>query len=270
MRIPIIRGLIDRRILVNYRVDADVMARAVPDPFRPQVFGGYAIAGICLIRLKHIRPRWLPGFVGIGSENAAHRIAVEWEEEGAIRQGVYIPRRDTSSIWNTLVGGRLFPGVHHHSRFTVTETSDDFSIDVSNADGMRVAVEAKLSGDLPGTSVFSSLSQASDFFARGSTGYSCTRCAGIFDGLKLCTSEWKVAPLAVRRAESSFFGDPSIFPSGSVEFDCALMMRNIPHEWRGLGNLVGSAATKQRIDPASRGCKPPDSLPASNATKSED
>jgi hypothetical protein len=132
----------------------------------------------------------------------------------------------------------LFPGVHHHSRFRVTETSDEFSIDVSNGDGTHVAVEAEISRELPGTSVFASLPQASDFFARGSVGYSGTRRPGIFDGLELCTSEWKIAPLALRRAESSFFADPSIFPQGSVEFDCALLMRNIAHEWHGLGNLV--------------------------------
>jgi hypothetical protein len=244
MRLPIIRGVIERRILVNYRVDPDVMSKVVPAPFRPQIVGGYAIAGICLIRLKYIRPRWLPGFLGIGSENAAHRIAVEWEEGGSTRQGVYIPRRDTSSLWNTLAGGRLFPGVHHHSRFAVAETSDEFSIDVANADGTHVAVEAEISRELPGKSVFGSLPQASDFFARGSVGYSCTRRAGIFDGLELCSSEWKITPLAVRRAESSFFADQTIFPQGSVEFDCALLMRNIAHEWHGLGDLVASEAAQ--------------------------
>ena len=225
---------------MNYRVDPEILARVIPSPFRPQIVGGYAIAGICLIRLKRLRPRWLPGFMGIGSENAAHRIAVEWEDNGATRQGVYIPRRDSSSFWNTLAGGRLFPGVHHHSRFSVSETSDQFSIDVSNSDGTHVAVEAQIGRDLPDSSVFESLPQASDFFARGSVGYSCARRPAIFEGLELCTSDWNIIPLAVRRAESSFFADPLIFPRGSVEFDCALLMRHIPHEWHGLENLVAS------------------------------
>jgi len=244
MRLPVIRGVIDRRILVNYRVDPDVIARIVPSPFRPQIFGGFAIAGICLIRLKRIRPRWLPGFVGIGSENAAHRIAVEWDEAGTARTGVYIPRRDTSSIWNTLAGGRLFPGVHHHSRFAVAETADTFSIDISNADGTHIAVEVAISDDLPGTSIFGSLSDASEFFAQGSTGYSRTRRQGVYDGLKLCTSDWKITPLDVRRAESSFFADSSIFPKGSVALDCALLMRNIAHEWHGLRNLESSKSPR--------------------------
>ena len=43
------------------------------------------MAGICLIRLQQIRPWFVPGCCGIGisSENAAHRMAVEWDESGA-------------------------------------------------------------------------------------------------------------------------------------------------------------------------------------------
>ena len=49
MRIPVIRGVIDRRILVNYRADPDVLARVVPEPFRPKLINGAGMAGVCLI-----------------------------------------------------------------------------------------------------------------------------------------------------------------------------------------------------------------------------
>src|SRR5438105_2598391 len=97
MKIPVIRGTIDRRILVNYRVDPEVLARILPKPFQPKLANGVGMAGVCLIRLKHIRPRFLPPFLGFSSENAAHRIAVQWQQGGEPREGVFIPRRDTSS-----------------------------------------------------------------------------------------------------------------------------------------------------------------------------
>ena len=78
MQFPAMRGIIDRRILANFRVDPDVLAKVLPCPFRPKLVNGKGIAGICLIRLKQIRPRFVPAFMGISSENAAHRIAVEW------------------------------------------------------------------------------------------------------------------------------------------------------------------------------------------------
>ena len=95
--VPIVHGVIDRRILVNYRVDPDILTRMLPPPFRPKLVAGVGMVGVCLIRLRNVRPRFLPAVVGIGSENAAHRIAVEWEAGELVQRGVYIPRRDSSS-----------------------------------------------------------------------------------------------------------------------------------------------------------------------------
>src|SRR5262249_9718302 len=97
MKLPTLQGIIDRRMLVNYGVDPGVAERVLPAPFRPKLAQGYAMAGICLIRLKQIRPMFVPAAVGMSSENAAHRFAVQWDVNGETREGVFIPRRDTSS-----------------------------------------------------------------------------------------------------------------------------------------------------------------------------
>lgn len=238
MRIPVMRGLIDRRILANYRVDPIVLARVVPPPFRPKLIHGHGLAGICLIRLKHVRPRFLPRAIGIASENAAHRIAVEWDQDGQVREGVYIPRRDTSSRLNALVGGRLFPGEHHHARFEVLESDDRFHIALeSDDDHTRVAIDARVAPSLPASSVFTSFEEASAFFRRGSLGYSVTSKPGTFDGLELDSFEWKMEPLAVDRVASSFFDDRATFPAQSLTFDCALLMRGVEHAWHGRASL---------------------------------
>jgi hypothetical protein len=235
MKLPLIRGIIDRRILANYRVDPDIVQRLLPPPFRAKLAGGFGVAGICLIRLKKIRPRGVPGWLGISSENAAHRIAVEWDdpETGLTREGVYIPRRDSSSKLNVLAGGRIFTGVHHHARFDVRETDREFHIDIRSDDGItKVLVDARLADHLPAVSVFGDLETASAFFEGGSVGYSTGRNGGEqLDGLELRSLGWKVEPLAVERIESSFFDDVGRFPSGSIRFDCALLMRGIEHEW---------------------------------------
>ena len=253
MKIPIMRGVIDRRILANFHVDPDVLARVLPSPFRPKLVNGKGIAGICLIRLKRLRPRFVPAFLGISSENAAHRIAVEWDQNGETKEGVYIPRRDTSSRLNTLVGGRLFPGVHHHARYQVQENDDHYSVIMdSDDDDTHVAVEGHLTSDFPDGSVFCSLQDASDFFERGSLGYSATRTSGSYDGLELQTFNWDVQPLAVDRVETSFFEDSQLFPAGSVEFDCALLMRNIKHEWHGRPTLCAESVQtpeEQALEP---------------------
>jgi hypothetical protein len=241
MQIPIIRGFIERRILVNFRVAAPVLARLLPSPFRPKLVNGEGMAGVCLIRLKDIRPRVLPSILGISSENAAHRIAVEWDQGHEIKEGVFIPRRDTSSRLNTLLGGRLFPGVHHHAAFQVQEHDDRYRVELNSDDRhTHLMVEGQVANELPPTSIFESLKEASDFFERGSLGYSGTAKPGQFDGLELRSFNWQVQPLAVDKVESSFFDNRSLFPAGSVVFDCALLMRGIEHEWHGRGRLCAT------------------------------
>src|SRR4051812_6485613 len=171
MRIPVIQGVIDRRMLVNYRVRPEALRAILPSPFRPKLVEGWGMAGICLIRLKDIRPRGIPRMLGINSENAAHRIAVEWDsEEGpregpstSLRTGVYIIRRDSSSRFNALAGGRLFPGVHHRAQFVVRESDRELQLGMKSDDGATVVdVRAAIDGTFPSNSIFPSLDRASD------------------------------------------------------------------------------------------------------------
>ena len=238
MRVPVVQGIIDRRILINYQVEPDVLAKILPPPFEPKLINGVGIAGVCLIRLKYIRPRFIPAGLGITSENAAHRIAVQWRENAGYREGVYIPRRDTSSRLNTLVGGRLFPGIHHHAVFQVDENDDQFQIRLDSDDGeTHLDIRARLTGGLPETSVFQTLEEASDFFEAGSIGYSATVQPDEYDGLELRSFNWRVEPLAVEKVGSSFFDNEALFPEGTIRFDNALLMRGIEHEWYGKETL---------------------------------
>ena len=239
MKVPVVRGVIDRRVLVNFQVEPSVLRRVLPPPFRPKLAHGKGIAGVCLIRLSQVRPRLVPRFLGISSENAAHRVAVEWDSTEGPKEGVYIPRRDTSSRLNVMAGGRVFPGEHNLANFEVREEGNDLSVSLCSNDGKtRLTVEGRITDHLPATSIFGSLAEASAFFERGALGYSSTLRPGEFDGLELRTFEWRVEPLEVKRVTSSFFEDTDLFPPGSVEFDCALLMRKIDHEWHSREPLI--------------------------------
>src|SRR4051812_41967984 len=94
--LPSLRGIVRRRVLVNFRVAPDVVQRLLPARFQPRLVDGWAMAGVCPIRLEQLRPHGFPAALGLASENAAHRIAVTWRDErGELQNGVYIPRRDT-------------------------------------------------------------------------------------------------------------------------------------------------------------------------------
>jgi hypothetical protein len=235
MNFPVIKGIIDRRILVNFTIDADIARKIIPAPFTPKLFKGKAIAGICLIRLKDIRPKGLPAFVGISSENGAHRIAVEWMENDVLKEGVFIPRRDTSSRLNALAGGRIFPGRHVHANFNVKEAHDQYHVDFTSTDGTFIAIDGTKADTLPADSIFDDLATVSAFFEKGAAGYSPN--GNCYDGLELKVKEWKVDALTVTNVRSSYFENKAVFPEGSVQFDNALLMRGIEHEWHGLGSL---------------------------------
>lgn len=238
MRLPVVRGVIRRRILVNYRVRPEVLRALLPAPFEPKTVAGWGMAGICLIRLTELRPRGIPARFGLSSENAAHRVAVVWGPQDARQEGVFVRRRDTSAWWNVAAGGQLFPGVHHRADFDVQETPEGLRLALESRDGAtHVAVAGRAASALPAASLFASVAEASRFFELGSRGYSPGRGEGVYDGLELRTERWNVVPFEVSELRSSLFESPDLFPAGSAEFDCALLMRDVPHEWHALRSV---------------------------------
>jgi hypothetical protein len=239
VRAPALRTVIERRLLINYRVDPDVLARFLPAPFRPVTVNGYGVAGICLIRLGRVRPVGVPGAAGLTMESAAHRVAVCWDSadgaEGAAGPvtGVYIPRRDTSSRLAALLGGRVFPGWQHLARFRADEDDGRFLIRADSRDGrVHIRAAGHCSGQITPGSVFARLDQASRFFACAPVGYAATPAEGVFDGVRLETEGWALHPVHLDQVSSSFFDDQARFPRGTAVPDSAFLMSGLPATWR--------------------------------------
>ena len=234
MKIPAIKGIIKRRILLNYRVDPELVQNILPENFRPKLVDGYAIAGVCLIRMEAIRPKGLPSLFGLSSENSAHRIAAYWDgnDEEAV-EGVFVPRRDTNSWLNVLTGGRVFPGVQHMSQFKVNDLDGEISlrVEAKDLDDPLVDLECSESDHFPKNSIFNSLEESSKFFESGCIGYSSRPNSCALDGLLLKVNHWQVSALSVESVHSAYFDDHALFPPDSITFDHALLMRDIHHEW---------------------------------------
>jgi uncharacterized protein YqjF (DUF2071 family) len=232
MNLPVLSGVIRRRILVNYQANPEVVQKLLPNGLRPKLHKARTIVGICLIRLEQVRPKGMPQFIGLSSENAAHRIAVEWDTETGIKEAVYIPRRDTNSWLNQNLGGRVFPAELHAADFRVKDNQQQIRLEIESKDkAVEVHVRGQTAKALPTNSIFACLEEASNYFKAGSLGYSASRDSSHLDGVQLQTNAWKVEPLAIEELFSSYFANIHSFPTGSVTLDHALIMRNVEHEW---------------------------------------
>jgi hypothetical protein len=239
MPLPTLTGLIRRRILVNFRLKPELIQPMLPAPFRPVLVDGWAIAGICLIRLEQVRPKGFPSLFGLASENAAHRLAVAWlDSDGTEREGVYIFRRESNNRLNHAVGGRLFPGVYHPGRFTITEDDDQLAFRLDSHDGaVDLHLLAAPATELEPSSIFPSVGAASAFFRRGAAGYSPARNGERAEGMHLTIPDWSARPLHLKELRSAFYQDGRHFPEGAAIYDCTLLMTKIAHEWQSLRDI---------------------------------
>lgn len=236
--------VIERRLLVSYRIDPDRVEALLPRPFRPQLVSGHAVGGVCFIRMGALRPAHLPRATGLTTENVAHRFAVEWDDERGSHSGVYVPRRDTGSRIAAAMGASIFPGAYHHARFQVTESADLIRISVRSRDRtVSLSVAAAPAAALD-SSLFATLDEATSFFRRGALGFSPSAARGCLDGVHLRSTSWAARPMTVSHMSSSLFDDAAVFPRGSSTLDSAVLMTNITARW------IAGPATGQGISRA--------------------
>jgi hypothetical protein len=236
--LPLIQGVIARRMLLNFRADAAVVQRLLPAPLQVDMQHGHAIVGICLIRMENLRPQGVPAALGFSCENMAHRVAIQYPSSDGLRPGVFIWRRETDQRLVELLGGRLFPGVHGHARFQVTESQNSLAMNVTSDDGKAdVHFSARVSGEWQRTPSFGSFEDVSEFFRKGDCGFSCSMSGKELEGLRLKTLKWDMVAMEIESQHSVFYSDPQRFPAGSIEFDCGLLMRGLPHEWHQLTDI---------------------------------
>jgi hypothetical protein len=237
-----LRAQVRRRILVSYRVDPALAQELLPDGFRPQLVDGSAVAGVCLIGLQSVRPGWVRPRVGISTENAAHRIAVEWDENGETHTGVYIVERHSSGLLPVLAGGRLFPGVQKRARFDVDDTDSSFRVAMTSF-GTSVFVNVELSSEWSST-LFPTMDAASAFYKAGAVGWSPRRGGAGVEPIELTSSAWAVEPGHVVGLRSSFF---DALPAGAAILDSVLVMRDVPVVWAIPRIAPDSSARRQPV-----------------------
>jgi hypothetical protein len=244
-------GTVDRRILIVHALDPDRARALLPPPFRPDLSLGVALGGVCALRVSGLRPAVLPraagrarlaglaGLAGLSFEAVIHRIAVEWDTPDGVATGAYVLRRDTDSALAAALAPRFLPGgAPHRALFGVIDTPDRISLAMHSRDTTTAfALAAHPTDRLPAASVFTGPDSALAFDRCGRVGWAPDPRRGGFGGVRLDTPPRAAVPLAVEYVQSSVFEDRELFPRGSAVFDHALLLRDLPGRWTGLGRL---------------------------------
>lgn len=230
MRAPALRGRIDRRISVFYRLDPTAARGLLPQGLRPRLFRGWALGGVCMLRLARMRPRLLPIPVGLASELAWHRVAVEWDEGGRTLHGHYLLRSETDSRLAPIPGARLVPSPDDCTRIEVRANEEELVGRVESGDGSTdIELVASVAPWAEGT-LFKSANAAREAIASGHVVWD-GEAEGTLEGVELRSTGGSSQGLQVRRLRSQWFEDPERFPPGTTTLDCAIVVRDADHEW---------------------------------------
>lgn len=232
MRMPGLHGTIARRLLIDHLVDPSLARTLVPEPFDLRLVEDRAVLGMCLIRIDELRPNGVPRVLGSTIEAVAHRISVTTPGPDGPVHGVYVPRRDTTSLPAVALGGRLFPGVHGRAAIAASDASASGS-----PAGDTITVRARCADECDidvavGTAVEPDdrSQQLSDLHRSELVAWSPRRNGGAHDVAIMTCHRWVTTPVSVDRASSSWLADlPGL--DGNLHGPSALLMRGIAVTW---------------------------------------
>jgi hypothetical protein len=231
MKISALTGMMDWRILINFKTELKMLREYLPAPFEPRNHLGFGMAGVCLLNQRNQRIKGLPSALGLHSYQALYWIAVNWEELGETRQGYYIPVRYTSSLLQVAAGGRGYPGLFRLARFKVDQTDQRVKIRMQARDGAELQLEAKTGRSFPSGSVMRGLPTSQAFFQGPMLSVSPRYKQLVFDRLELQAGSSPLEPLRIEALDDTFFKNISQFSPRSVLFDHALIQTGGKHEW---------------------------------------
>jgi hypothetical protein len=226
--------LVDRRILILYRVSAAVLEQILPAAAEPRHVADRALAGIAFRRRWMTRSRLVPARLGT-THCATHFVLVRGCSGPDRHPGIFTFRHDSSSRWQawwTSAGGG------HHARFEVVDRVDSLEL-VGDSDDqvMHLLLKAQVARGLPDSSVFRSVPQVADCLAADLAGLGLLQPPGAGGQGGSVWSHLRLEPLDVVQLESSFFDRWRHVSPGLVEFDSAFSLREDQLAWSQEGTL---------------------------------
>ncbi|HZH98117.1 MAG TPA: DUF2071 domain-containing protein [Fimbriimonadaceae bacterium] len=196
------RGRIERCWLFCFRVEPDRVRGLVPEPLELVTRGGWAFYNVVVSELSHMRPWFLPRFLGMSYTHVAYRLMVRWQAV----EGLYFLRSDVDSSLVAKAGNLLTDFRMHVARVRIGSTPTSIRVEAPGA-----ALEATIfpqGPQLAAGSPFQSIREAEQFLKYKPAAL--VRSANGVDVLRIGRNEqdWKSRLARVENGRFEFLGEP--------------------------------------------------------------
>ena len=257
MHVPPLRGRCRWRALFAWKIDPVVARRLVPAPLRPKLVQGTALGAVDAMGLHGLRPRIVPGPLGLSLGMCTHLIAAEWKDGSHYRDVLYVIRRDVDVHLLGRAGGLLLPGKSHGARIQSRDELTDISIACQSLDQRcELDLAGHIGAQWPKHGLFDSPAAMMDLLGNRSGGRIAFDDAGHGTLIQLEAKPECAEPLTITRHHSTLFAG-TLIPSGAAQIESAVLLRNLVCAWRSEGRVTQTKAHAASTEPDPEGLREP-------------
>ncbi len=210
------KGRLDRCWLFTFRAPEGEARAILPAPLVPVTRERQAFWNVVVCRVGAMRPRGLPGFLGVGYWHVAYRLLVRHGDE----EGLTFLRSDCDSALMAWMGNLMTDFRFHAGNVKVQEDGDEVRIQI-DAPGAGAAVTLRRGGGrLPKHSLFRTLDEAASFLKYKPRGYSVGK-DGQVRVVRILRDEsaWRARPVEIVSQNWEFFKGMPVTPELCTEVD---------------------------------------------------
>lgn len=210
------KGRIERCWLFAFRT-AEAEARAIlPVPLEPVTRQGQAFWNVVVCRVESMRPRGVPGFLGMGYWHVAYRLHVRYRGE----EGLYFVRSDCDSGLMAWMGNVMTDFRFHKARVEVEEEGERVRIGIDAPGARAEATLRRGAARRPEDSAFGSLDEAAAFLKYKPRGFSVGE-DGEVSVVRIVRDEsaWRARSVEVVSQEWAFFSGMRVTPEICTEVE---------------------------------------------------
>jgi hypothetical protein len=215
------RGELHDVELVQFSLDFEEAARALPAPLVPRRIAGRALVSLVNVHLRRMRPAFLPGLVSFSYRHVAFRLLLddrELDPEG-VGRGVFFVRSFTDRALLAHAGNLLT-----HYRLTPAELEVDPRGLAVREGGHRLSYrKAVLGAEAPTPGLFRGWAEARAVVGAIDRAYAVDPEGGIWK-TRILRPDWPLEPLPLAGFTTDFFE--------SARLECAFRVVSvIPYHW---------------------------------------